>query len=68
MLEHQAKWYGIPFRKRRLPGRICPKCRIEMIENGYRKLKCPKCGQEYDRDLVPILHAKEILERLQVLA
>ncbi|NPA70158.1 MAG: transposase [Crenarchaeota archaeon] len=47
--------------KKRLPSKICPYCHTQLIENRYRKLKCPHCGQEYDRDLVPILHAKEIL-------
>ncbi len=61
LLENQAKWYGIPIEKKRLPSTLCPYCHTQLIENGYRKLKCPRCGREYDRDIIPILHAKEIL-------
>jgi len=34
----------------------CPKCHSKMHENGYRKLKCPDCGFEADRDTVGIMN------------
>ncbi|ADM28464.1 transposase, IS605 OrfB family [Ignisphaera aggregans DSM 17230] len=37
----------------------CPKCRSKMVENGYRKMKCPLCGFEADRDIVAILNIEK---------
>jgi len=34
----------------------CPKCHSRMRENGYRRLKCPGCGFEADRDTVGIMN------------
>jgi len=37
----------------------CPKCGAEMIENGYRRLRCPSCGYEADRDVVGKLNIRK---------
>jgi len=34
----------------------CPKCHSRMRENGYRRLKCPDCGFEADRDTVGVMN------------
>jgi len=34
----------------------CPMCSSKLIENGYRRLKCSRCGFEADRDTVAILN------------
>ncbi|MGC9009172.1 MAG: zinc ribbon domain-containing protein [Sulfolobales archaeon] len=33
----------------------CPLCGSKLVENGYRRLKCLRCGFEADRDLVEVL-------------
>jgi putative transposase len=57
ILETQLKWYGVPYEFRRLPSRVCPNCEIEMEELPGRKMKCPMCGLEEDRDRIPVLWA-----------
>jgi IS605 OrfB family transposase len=45
----------------------CPKCDAEMIENGYRRLRCPRCGFEADRDVVGKLNIrKRALKKLKI--
>jgi IS605 OrfB family transposase len=45
----------------------CPKCGAEMIENGYRRLRCPSCGYEADRDVVGKLNIrKRALKKLKI--
>jgi len=34
----------------------CPRCGAELVEVGYRRLRCPKCGFEADRDTIAILN------------
>jgi putative transposase len=57
ILETQLKWYGVPYEFRRLPSRVCPDCEIEMEELPGRKMRCPSCGLEEDRDRIPVLWA-----------
>ena len=37
----------------------CPQCNAEMIENEYRKLRCPSCGFEAGRDVVRKLNIRK---------
>jgi transposase len=37
----------------------CPKCGAEIIENEYRRLRCPSCGYEADRDVVGKLNIRK---------
>jgi IS605 OrfB family transposase len=37
----------------------CPRCSTRMRENGYRVLKCPRCGFESDRDTVAVLNIEK---------
>ena len=37
---------------------ICPICDSKLVENGYRRLKCLKCGLEADRDLIGALNIR----------
>jgi putative transposase len=55
ILETQLRWHGVPYEFKRLPSRLCPKCEIEMEELPGRRMKCPRCGLEEDRDKIPIL-------------
>lgn len=34
----------------------CPRCGSKLIESGYRRMRCPRCGFEADRDTVAILN------------
>ena len=34
----------------------CPRCGAELVEVGYRRLRCPECGLEADRDTVAVLN------------
>jgi putative transposase len=45
---------------------ICPNCSSRLKGNGYRRLKCPRCGLEEDRDRVAVLNIeKRALEQLE---
>jgi putative transposase len=57
ILETQLKWHGVPYEFKRLPSRVCPNCEVGMVELPGRKMKCPNCGLEEDRDRIPILWA-----------
>jgi IS605 OrfB family transposase len=37
----------------------CPKCDSKLEENGYRRLRCPRCGFEADRDVVGKLNIRK---------
>jgi putative transposase len=55
ILETQLRWHGVPYEFKRLPSRLCPNCEVEMEELPGRRMKCPRCGLEEDRDKIPIL-------------
>jgi putative transposase len=45
---------------------ICPNCGSRLKGNGYRRLKCPRCGLEEDRDRIAVLNIeKRALEQLE---
>jgi hypothetical protein len=37
----------------------CPNCDSKLEENGYRRLKCPRCGFEADRDVMGKLNIRK---------
>ena len=37
----------------------CPRCGSKLRENGYRRMKCPACGFEADRDTVAVLNIEK---------
>jgi len=37
----------------------CPKCDSKLEENGYRRLRCPRCGFEADRDVIEKLNIRK---------
>jgi len=57
ILERRLKRYGVAYEFRRLPSRLCPDCEIEMEELSGRRMKCPSCWLEEDRDKMPVLWA-----------
>jgi putative transposase len=60
ILETQLRWHGVPYEFKRLPSRVCPNCEIEMGELPGRRMKCPMCGLEEDRDKIPVLWALKL--------
>jgi len=34
----------------------CPRCGAELVEAGHRRLRCPSCGFEADRDSIAVLN------------
>jgi len=34
----------------------CPRCGTKLVEVGYRRLRCPSCGLEADRDSIAVLN------------
>jgi len=60
LLLNQLKWYGVPYELRRLSSTKCPECGNGLTHVGNRKMKCPNCGVEEDRDMIPIKHALKI--------
>jgi putative transposase len=57
LLETQLRWYGVPYEFKRLPSRLCPNCEVGIEELPGRRVRCPNCGLEEDRDMIPILWA-----------
>jgi len=47
----------------------CPKCDSKLEENRYRRLRCPRCGFEADRDVIGKLNIrKRALKKLKIKA
>jgi IS605 OrfB family transposase len=38
----------------------CPVCGAKMVEVGYRKLRCPRCGFEGDRDVIAVINLSKM--------
>ena len=59
-IEFKAKVEGIPVIKVNPKGTSskCPVCQSKLKENGYRRLKCPSCRFEADRDYIAALNLK----------
>jgi putative transposase len=70
-LEHWIDWQcekkGVPLVviDPRGTSTTCPKCSSRLIENIYRRLRCPRCGFETDRDTIAIMNIeKRALEKM----
>ncbi|MEM1615077.1 MAG: transposase [Pyrobaculum sp.] len=53
-VEEQATWYGVPTRRVTLSSTKCPRCSAKLVGLESRRMRCPACGFEEDRDRVPI--------------
>ncbi|MEM4017129.1 MAG: zinc ribbon domain-containing protein, partial [Fervidicoccaceae archaeon] len=38
----------------------CPICGLKLVEKGYRRLRCPRCGFEADRDTIAVMNIERI--------
>jgi putative transposase len=60
LLETQLRWHGVPYEFKRLPSKVCPNCEVGMEELPGRKMRCPGCGLEEDRDMILVLWALKL--------
>ena len=64
-LEHWIDWQceknGVPLIvvEPRGTSITCPMCGSKLVENGYRRLRCPRCGFEADRDTIAVLNIEK---------
>jgi putative transposase len=60
-IDWQAEKQGVPLAIVKPNGTSseCPKCDSKLEENGYRRLKCPRCGFEADRDIIGKLNIRK---------
>jgi len=64
-LEHWIDWQcekqGVPIAVINPKGTssICPICGSKLVEVGYRKLKCNKCGFEANRDTIAVINIEK---------
>ena len=68
-IDWQAMKHGVPLAIVNPSGTSseCPKCDSKLEENGYRRLKCPRCGFEADRDVIGKLNIrKRALKKLGI--
>jgi putative transposase len=59
-IDWQAEKHGVPLAIVNPNGTSseCPKCDSKLEENGYRRLRCPRCSFEADRDIVGKLNIR----------
>ena len=65
-LETLAKWYGVPYRFRRLYSRKCPVCGHKPTQRKGRIMVCENCGLEAPRDLVPMYWAIKLHKSISI--
>jgi IS605 OrfB family transposase len=60
-IDWQAMKHGVPLAIVNPNGTSseCPKCDSKLEENGYRRLRCPRCGFEADRDVIGKLNIRK---------
>jgi IS605 OrfB family transposase len=60
-IDWQAEKQGVPLAIVKPNGTSseCPKCGSKLEENEYRRLKCPICGFEADRDVIGKLNIRK---------
>jgi len=57
-IDWQAEKNGVPIFIVEPAGTssTCPRCGAKLVEIGHRRLRCPKCGFEADRDSIAVLN------------
>jgi IS605 OrfB family transposase len=60
-IDWQAEKHGVPLAIVNPNGTSseCPKCDSMLEENGYRRLRCPQCNFEADRDVIGKLNIRK---------
>jgi IS605 OrfB family transposase len=61
-IDWQCEKYGVPIIvvEPRGTSTTCPMCSSKLVEKGYRRLRCPKCGFKADRDTVAVMNIERI--------
>ena len=64
-IEYKAKLNGLPvvYVNPRGTSSLCPTCGEKLSPNGYRRLRCSRCGLEEDRDIIAV---RNLLRRYQI--
>jgi putative transposase len=65
IIEYKAKLAGlnVTYVDAKGTSSLCPICGGKLGPNGYRRLKCSRCGLEEDRDIIAV---KNLLRRYQM--
>jgi len=65
IIEYKAKLAGlnVTYVDAKGTSSLCPICGGKLSPNGYRRLKCSRCGLEEDRDIIAV---KNLLRRYQM--
>ncbi|MFP3319977.1 MAG: RNA-guided endonuclease TnpB family protein [Acidilobus sp.] len=60
-IDWQAEKNGVPILVVEPAGTssTCPRCGTKLVEVGHRRLRCPNCGLEADRDTIAILNIEK---------
>jgi len=61
--EYEVKLAGLNVTYAEGASSLCPTCGEKLSPNGYRRLKCSRCGLEEDRDIIAV---KNLLHRYQM--
>ncbi|ADY01795.1 transposase, IS605 OrfB family [Vulcanisaeta moutnovskia 768-28] len=61
-IDWEAEKHGIPIKvvNPRGTSTKCPMCGVKMIKVGYRRLKCPRCRFEEDRDVITVINLSKM--------
>ena len=65
IIDYKAKLAGlnVKYVDAEKTSSLCPICRGRLSLNGHRRLRCPTCGLEEDRDVIAV---KNLLRRYQI--
>jgi len=57
-IDRQCEKHGVPLIVVEPKGTssTCPRCKSKLVENGYRRMECSRCGFKADRDTVAVLN------------
>ncbi|MEZ0345832.1 MAG: RNA-guided endonuclease TnpB family protein [Infirmifilum sp.] len=60
-IDWQASKHGVPVVvvDPRNTSSTCPRCGSKLRGSGYRRLRCPRCGFEADRDFIALLNIEK---------
>jgi putative transposase len=64
IIEYKARLSGLMvfYLNAKDTSSLCPVCGDKISPNGYRRMRCLRCGMEEDRDIIAV---KNLLQRYQ---
>jgi putative transposase len=65
IIEYKARLSGlmVVYLNAKCTSSLCPTCGEKLSPNGYRRMRCLRCGMEEDRDIIAV---KNLLQRYQI--